>query len=106
MAIAEKILKIFKKQDERYKDLIARVEALEDRVNVIKFYFNATEYKAKAGMTWGAWCNSEYNTQGLRVDGSFGMIYDGGYPVGNNDTATPVSDYEPIVEGCNYYTMW
>ena len=108
MTIAEKILKIFKKQDERYKDLIARVEALEDKLNVIKFYIDGTEYKAKLGMTWGEWCsNSEYNILGLRVETtSFGMIYNGSNPIAEANTGAPVDESKFIADGGNYCTMY
>ena len=32
-----------------------------DKVNIITFTINDTEYKAIEGMTWGEWINSDYN---------------------------------------------
>lgn len=30
--------------------------------NLITFTVDGVEYQAEEGMTWGEWCNSEYNT--------------------------------------------
>lgn len=34
-----------------------------DKVNIITFTINGTEYNAIEGMTWGKWVNSEYNIE-------------------------------------------
>lgn len=34
-----------------------------DKVNIITFTINDTEYKAIEGMTWGEWINSDYNVE-------------------------------------------
>lgn len=37
---------------------------------IITFTINNVEYQAEEGMTWGEWCNSEYNTSAYFVSGS------------------------------------
>lgn len=44
----------------------------EELIGTIEFYIEGIEYQAEEGMTWEAWCDSEYNTgnyicQGNRV---------------------------------------
>jgi hypothetical protein len=39
--------------------------------DLITFTINGTEYRAEKGMTWGEWVNSEYNTSGYFVNGTF-----------------------------------
>lgn len=34
-----------------------------DKVNIIPFTINGTEYNAIEGMTWGEWINSDYNVE-------------------------------------------
>lgn len=34
-----------------------------DKVNIISFTINGTEYNAIEGMTWGEWINSDYNVE-------------------------------------------
>lgn len=34
-----------------------------DKVNIITFTINGTEYNAIEGMTWGEWINSDYNVE-------------------------------------------
>ena len=34
-----------------------------DKVNIIPFTINGTEYNAVEGMTWGEWINSDYNVE-------------------------------------------
>lgn len=40
----------------------------EGEVNLISFIIESTSYQAEEGMTWGEWCNSEYNTKGYYID--------------------------------------
>lgn len=37
-------------------------------VGLTTFSIDGTEYQAKSEMTWGEWCDSEYNTDGYYVD--------------------------------------
>jgi hypothetical protein len=43
-----------------------------DKVNIIPFTINGTEYNAIEGMTWGEWINSDYN-----VEDAYGISSDG-----------------------------
>ena len=40
----------------------------ENTVNIITFTIDGVEYEAEEGMTWGEWCDSEYNTDGFYMD--------------------------------------
>lgn len=40
-------------------------------INLITFTVDGVEYQAEKGMTWEAWVNSDYNTDGFYISGNF-----------------------------------
>lgn len=72
-------------------------------VNLISFTIDGTSYQAEEGMTWGEWCDSEYNTIGA-VAHSSGHIYDKNYTMyitpESESVAIPPSGI--IVDGRSY----
>ena len=44
--------------------------------NLITFTIDGVEYQAEEGMTWGEWCESEYNTDGYNIIGTNNHIVD------------------------------
>ena len=94
--------------------LVARVEALEDRVNVMTFSYSGINYtytlKAKVGMTWGEWVASDFNNKSydgcpiwLEID-SDGYVHEvGSYAYINCfDTGSNATKDDVIIEG-GYY---
>ena len=45
-----------------------------DKVNIIPFTINGTEYKAVEGMTWGEWVDSKYNVEDAYGISSAGYV--------------------------------
>ena len=55
----------------------SRFVAYDGGANMIAFTIDGTEYQAEEGMTWGEWCDSEYNTDGFYFESyGPGFIYD------------------------------
>lgn len=74
--------------------------------NLITFTIDGTSYEAEDGMTWGEWCNSEYNTSGF---GQYGPLQEhvstserADYYICLNSTYMLFSN--TIVEGTEYVT--
>ena len=68
--------------DDRTEEFVIFVDGVETAVvaNLISFTIAGTQYKAEAGMTWGEWVASEYNT--------------GGWVVNNNQIKLITDSYE------------
>ena len=74
----------------------------EGEVKLISFIIEGTSFQAEEGMTWGEWCNSEYNTEGHFVSNS--KVFDKiGFVVVNN-TGHTVSADEVILNKTYYYS--
>ena len=43
----------------------------EEAVSTITFTIEGTSYTAEDGMTWGEWCDSDYNTTSFAVSGTY-----------------------------------
>ena len=82
--------------------------------NLISFTIDGATYQAEAGMTWGEWVESDYNTLGFSAvenvaDGVVERPADYGegnsyYYVVGSDSHAGVSLSEEITEGFEYYT--
>lgn len=74
--------------------------------SLITFTVDGVEYQAKEGMTWGEWCNSEYDNERFYIEldnrictkGGFGQI--GGYWIGTEEYYVFSSDI--IQKNYNY----
>ena len=79
-------------------------ELVEPEANLITFTIKNTEYQAEAGMTWGEWIDSEYNTSDMLVYEAPDQISNGnGYYVAASD-GTHVKTNEVIVANASYTT--
>jgi hypothetical protein len=58
--------------DDRTQELVIFVDGVETATvaNLISFTIAGTQYKSEAGMTWGEWVESEYNTGGFIIGSS------------------------------------
>lgn len=75
-----------------------------EEANLITFTIKNTEYQAEAGMTWGEWIDSEYNTSDMLVYEAPDQISNGnGYYVAASD-GTHVKTNEVIVANASYTT--
>lgn len=68
---------------------------------LISFTIDNTSYTAIEGMTWGEWCESEYNTNGFYIIGDYIYYYDGLHRVSRGG-AESVAVNEYIESGYNY----
>lgn len=99
---------IFNKPD--IEGMMGSIEAALDAIIAIQeelipdetiiFYIYDTEYTANKGMTWGEWCDSEYNTVGFfdadgEIDTGAGLLLT---PEGDSVTGSDV-----IIAGAVYY---
>ena len=80
-----------------------------DKVNIITFTINDTEYKAIEGMTWGEWVNSEYNIEkkyGLECEKINGNVIfklnNGGYYVSETSIGILLNGTAIIIANGNY----
>ena len=51
------------------------IEIQKELIGVINFKIGGSEFQAERGMTWGEWCESEYNTTEYEVDAEHTKIY-------------------------------
>lgn len=72
----------------------------QGEVALISFTVAGTEYKAVEGMTWTEWCDSEYNTDGYYIDGTFVRPIAG--IVVTNANSNIVSPSSTIINGYAY----
>ena len=57
---------------------------------IISFTIRGIEYLAREGMTWGEWCDSNYNTGDYESDTNYSYVHtSGGYVIGNSDGYPP-----------------
>ena len=80
-----------------------------DKVNIITFTINGTEYNAIEGMTWGEWVNSEYNIEkkyGLECEKINGNVIfklnNGGYYVSETSIGILLNGNDIIIANGNY----
>ena len=80
-----------------------------DKVNIITFTINDTEYKAIEGMTWGEWINSEYNIEekyGLECEKINGNVIfklnNGGYYVSETSIGILLNGTAIIIANGSY----
>ena len=80
-----------------------------DKVNIITFTINDTEYKAIEGMTWGEWVNSENNIEkkyGLECEKINGNVIfklnNGGYYVSETSIGILLNGTAIIIANGNY----
>ena len=80
-----------------------------DKVNIITFTINGTEYNAIEGMTWGEWVNSEYNIEkkyGLECEKINGNVIfklnNGGYYVSETSIGILLNGTAIIIANGNY----
>lgn len=80
-----------------------------DKVNIIPFTINGTEYNAIEGMTWGKWVNSEYNIEkkyGLECEKINGNVIfklnNGGYYVSETSIGILLNGTDIIIANGNY----
>lgn len=53
---------------ERYTEgIIVEDIETEGATSLISFTIDGTIYQAEEGMTWGEWCESDYNTRGYEI---------------------------------------
>lgn len=72
----------------------------------IAFRINGEIYTALVGMTWGEWCDSEYNTVGAYVDEGTGIVMIEGNYVARSVTSEDIDQLSNtvIIDKCDYYT--
>lgn len=71
---------------------------------LIKFTIDGEEYQAEQGMTWAQWCESDYNSLGVYVNGNYVVGTTSGYYICSYpDTSWKVNKTNAIVEGDKYY---
>lgn len=78
----------------------------EEEDNLFTFRIGDVEYQAEEGMTWADWCDSKYNSIGLRIgNGPFGQsLIDGhGSILYNITTNSVVHPSEKINKEYIYY---
>lgn len=80
-----------------------------DKVNIITFTINGTEYNAIEGMTWGEWINSDYNVEekyGLECEKINGNVIfklnNGGYYVSETSIGILLNGTDIIIANGNY----
>lgn len=84
------------------------VEVTEDMPTIISFTIDGKQYNADSGMTWSEWVNSDYNTDGFKVNANVvynkndGFLYD-------NDPSTSDQFYDVVANtvipnGSKYYS--
>jgi len=80
-----------------------------DKVNIIPFTINGTEYNAIEGMTWGEWINSDYNVEekyGLECKEINGAVIfklnSGGYYVSETSIGILLNGTDIIIANGNY----
>lgn len=80
-----------------------------DKVNIIPFTINGTEYNAIEGMTWGEWINSDYNVEekyGLECEKINGNVIfklnNGGYYVSETSIGILLNGTDIIIANGNY----
>ena len=54
-------------------------------VEMISFTIDGTTYQAEAGMTWGEWVDSEYNTSGVYIGSDNGVYLSDGHGVNKTE---------------------
>lgn len=74
---------------------------VEEDVNLISFTIAGTNYQAEEGMTWGAWCESSYNTDGYYATAGETILTKNGELVGNASNVE-VWALEEIVKDADY----
>ena len=57
---------------------------------LITFTIDGTTYQAIDGMTWGEWCNSDYNAEGFYIYNSY-VFFNTGKKCISNDQSTSSS---------------
>lgn len=71
---------------------------------LITFTIDGTEYQAEQGMTWEQWCESDYNSLDVYVNGNYVVGTTSGYYICSYpDTSHTVNKTTAIVEGGKYY---
>lgn len=72
---------------------------------LITFKIDDVEYQAEEGMTWGEWCDSEYNLDDYYISSAMGnqVCAEALIPV-SAEGDTPVYDVDTIIENHRYYT--
>lgn len=73
----------------------------EGEVSLISFTIESTSYQAEEGMTWGEWCNSEYNTDGYYIDDD-DSISNQSVSAWIGTSGNYVFSQDIIIEGYNY----
>lgn len=73
----------------------------EGEVSLISFTIDLTQYQAEEGMTWWEWVNSQYNTDGYRIDFDDSIkTQSGGFWIGTSEDY--VFSQDIIIEGYQY----
>lgn len=84
-----------------------RIIAIQDElIGDFAFHINGEIYTALVGMTWGEWCDSEYNTIGAYVDETTGIVMIEGNYVARSVTSEDIDQLSNtvIIDKCDYYT--
>lgn len=71
-------------------------------MTLISFTIDGTTYQAEEGMTWGEWVESDYNTDGYIVDGTY--IFNATKSKGVTATGTPMPSGATIMGDFQYNT--
>lgn len=85
-----------------YADAIVGYDFGEENGNLITFTVDGIEYQAEEGMTWGQFCNSEYNTGIFIIKNDFIYTTDNKI-VNDNNSVHKMSSDEKVISGGVYY---
>ena len=83
--------------------IVYNVQLVDATEGIIIFTIDGNAHQATAGMNWGDWVDSPYNTIGLKKSGAFILTQDGSYladPTSNAD----VRWADSIIEQAAYVT--
>ena len=82
----------------------SEIEALFNPPTLISFTIESTTYQAESGMTWTAWCDSAYNTNGFKVSASSVYTADSQYVIARGLFFVNASDAILADTAYNYMT--
>lgn len=70
--------------------------------SLISFTIAGTSYQAEEGMTWGEWIESEYNTDGVKIDSSGNVLNSGGQKIATAQYSGDQTSTDIIVANTSY----
>ena len=76
---------------------------------LITFTIDGTTYQAIDGMTWGEWCNSDYNAEGFYIYNSYVFFNTGKKCISNNQSSSSLNaakSTDVILVSHEYYGVY